>query len=227
MVLSGRTGTGLLTAVLLTQVLAVGPAAAQGRGTLRGRVELHHVVSPSKAGADHGMPGDIVPSHAAPQPYRQAVVYFESAPEPPEPAAVTRVQMHQRDQTFVPHLLAITVGTTVDFPNDDTTYHNVFSLSKAKRFDLGRYAVGKSKAVKLDTPGIVRVFCDIHSQMNAFILVFPHRFFAVTDDEGRFHIDRIPAGTYKVTAWYEGVSRQTQEVTITPGATTEAVFEVK
>ena len=84
-------------------------------------------------------------------------------------------------------------GTTVDFPNNDKTYHNVFSLSKAKSFDLGRYAAGRSKPVRFDEPGIVRVFCEIHSHMSAFILVFAHRYFAVTDDEGRYRLDNVPA----------------------------------
>src|SRR5688572_32493520 len=75
--------------------------------------------------------------------------------------------MDQRNERFVPHLLAVMVGTFVDFPNSDLTYHNVFSLSRAKRFDLGRYAAGKSKGVRMDRPGVVRVFCDIHSHMNA------------------------------------------------------------
>ena len=82
----------------------------------------------------------------------------------------------------------------MDFPNNDRTYHNVFSLSKTKAFDLGRYAAGQSKAVRFDQPGIVRVFCDIHSHMSAFILVFAHRYFAVTDDEGRYRIDERAAG---------------------------------
>ena len=132
--------------------------------------------------------------------------------------------MHQTDERFVPHLLAIPAGSTVDFPNDDTTYHNVFSLSKAKRFDLGRYAVGRSKAVTFIQPGIVRVFCDIHSHMNAFILVFPHRLFAVTDDDGRYRIDGIRPGTYTVTAWYEGMAQQSQRVTISPTATLDLDF---
>ena len=96
----------------------------------------------------------------------------------------------------MPHVLAIVAGTTVDFPNNDATYHNVFSLSKTKPFDLGRYAGGRSKAVRFDRPGIVRVFCDIHSHMSAFILVFAHRYFAVTDDEGRYRLDDVPPGTY-------------------------------
>ena len=93
--------------------------------------------------------------------------------------------MDQRNETFVPHVLAIVAGTTVDFPNSDQTYHNVFSLSKTRSFDLGRYAVGRSKSVRFDRPGIVRVFCDIHSHMSAFILVFSHRYLSVVDDEGR------------------------------------------
>jgi hypothetical protein len=100
-------------------------------------------------------------------------------------------------------VLAIVAGTTVDFPNNDQTYHNVFSLSKAKSFDLGRYAAGKSKPIRFDRPGIVRVFCDIHSHMSAFILVFAHRYFAVTDDEGRYRLDNVPPGTYTVAVWNE------------------------
>jgi hypothetical protein len=136
--------------------------------------------------------------------------------------------MDQRNETFVPHLLAITVGTVVDFPNSDRIYHNVFSLSKTKRFDLGRYAVGHSKSVRFDRPGIVRVFCDIHSHMNAFILVFSHRFFGITDDAGRYAIEGVPPGSYTMLAWYEGAVRDQRAVTVTPDArVVEADFAVK
>jgi hypothetical protein len=113
--------------------------------------------------------------------------------------------MDQRNERFEPHVLAIVAGTWVDFPNEDRTYHNVFSLSKAKEFNLGRYAVGRSKAVRFERAGIVRVFCDIHSHMSAFILVFAHRYFAVTDDEGRYRLDGVPPGTYMLTVWNEMV----------------------
>jgi hypothetical protein len=102
----------------------------------------------------------------------------------------------------------------VDFPNNDRTYHNVFSLSKPKPFDLGRYAAGKSKSVRFDTPGIIRVFCDIHSHMSAFILVFAHRYFAVTDDEGRYRIESVPPGTYTVFAWNESLPLESRRVTV-------------
>jgi hypothetical protein len=135
--------------------------------------------------------------------------------------------MDQRNETFVPHLLAVTTGTVVDFPNSDRIYHNVFSLSKVARFDLGRYAVGRSKAVRFDRPGIVRVFCDIHSHMNAFILVFSHPFFAVTDTEGRYRIDRVPRGTYSVIAWQEGTASDPRQVTLPEGGTTELDFPLR
>ena len=124
--------------------------------------------------------------------------------------------MDQRNETFIPHVLAITVGTTVDFPNSDNTYHNVFSISKAKSFDLGHYAAGRSKAVRFDRPGIVRVFCEIHSHMSAFILVFSHRYFAVTGADGRYQIGRVPPGRYTLNAWNEGAVRESRQITV-PG----------
>jgi hypothetical protein len=129
--------------------------------------------------------------------------------------------MDQRNETFVPHVLAVMVGTVVDFPNSDRTYHNVFSLSRARRFDLGRYAAGKSRAVRMDRPGVVRVFCDIHSHMNAFILVFNHPFFEVTDAGGRFEMPAVPAGTYTIVGWYEGEVRASGPVTVPPGGWAE------
>jgi plastocyanin len=160
---------------------------------------------------------------------RRAVVYLETAPrgafDDPEPA---RARMDQRNETFVPHVLAVTAGTVVDFPNNDGTYHNVFSLSKAKRFDLGRYARGRSKAVRFDQPGIVRVFCDIHSHMSAFVLVFGHPFFATTDTEGRYRIDNIPPGSYTVVAWHEGEQRDARTVVVPEdGGLVEQDFQVQ
>ena len=135
--------------------------------------------------------------------------------------------MDQRNETFVPHVLAITAGTVVDFPNSDRFYHNVFSLSKAARFDLGRYAKGKSKSVRFDQPGIVRVFCEIHSHMNAFILVFAHPFFAITDTDSRYRINNVPPGTYNVIAWNEGVASDPRPVTVAAGAIAELDFTVR
>ena len=203
-----------------------GPVNAARNGAITGRVDLRRppvAVGRRPGVSDLGTP--TLQPMAEPQ---MSVVYLEAAPrgafEQNEP---TRALMDQRNETFVPHVLAITTGTTVEFPNSDRIYHNVFSLSKTERFDLGRYAVGHSRSVKFDRPGIVRVFCDIHSHMNAFILVFSHPFFAVTDAEGRYRIDNVPPGTYNVIAWNEGVSSDAQPTTVPDGAAAELDFVLR
>jgi plastocyanin len=201
--------------------LAAMTSAGQATGGLRGRVEVLHALS-----ASHTVPAGSG-ERTVTESRQQAVVYFEDVPADPGQSAPMRGRMNQTDETFVPHLLALTIGSTVDFPNDDNTYHNVFSLSKPKKFDLGRYASGRSKSVTFDRPGIVRVFCEIHSHMNAFILVFAHRFFAVTDQNGRYRIDQVPPGTYRVTAWYEGIALETERVTIPAGATVDLDFRLR
>jgi plastocyanin len=142
---------------------------------------------------------------------RRSVVYLERAPQ--EAFAESRpgrVVLDQRGEAFLPYVLAVGVGTTVDFKNSDVTYHNVFSLSKPKRFDLGRYARGGSKSVVFDKPGVVRVFCDIHSHMNAWVLVFAHRFFAATNEHGAYRIDGLPPGSYSLVVWTDGQVRETR-----------------
>ena len=189
-----------------------GPAEV---GALRGRVV---VFKPAAGGTQKPSIASLADASIGhPEERRRAEVYLESAPQAAFEeggGGSPRASMRQLRETFVPHILAVRVGTVVDFPNDDPVYHNVFSLSKTKRFDLGRYAKGQSKSIVLDQPGIVRVFCDIHSHMSAFILVFSHRFFAMTDDQGRYQIDRVPPGGYTLVAWYEGVVRQTRPVTV-------------
>jgi plastocyanin len=196
--------------LLLTSLIAGGSAA---NGTIRGRVELRQPPAdrePRPNVADLGMPS----AHGRTD-RRRSVVYLDPAPRAAfDTREEPRARLDQRNETFVPHVLAIVAGTTVDFPNNDRTYHNVFSLSKPKPFDLGRYAAGKSKSVRFDTPGIIRVFCDIHSHMSAFILVFAHRYFAVTDDEGRYRIESVPPGTYTVFAWNESLPLESRRVTV-------------
>jgi plastocyanin len=158
----------------------------------------------------------------------KSVVYLETGPrgafEQPESGHAV---MNQRNETFVPHVLAVTTGSTVDFPNSDRIYHNVFSLSKPAPFDLGRYAAGHSKSVRFDRPGIVRVFCEIHSHMSAFILVFGHPFFTMTDADGRYRLDNIPPGAYSVVVWNEGAASDPAPVTVPNGGTAELDLQVR
>ena len=195
-------------------------------GTIRGRVELRHAATAPELRPTVAELGTPPPLDATD--YLKSVVYLESAPRSAfDQAEPGHAVLDQRNQTFVPHLLAITTGTTVDFPNSDQIYHNVFSLSKTKAFDLGRYAAGHSRPVVFDRPGIVRVFCDIHSHMNAFILVFNHPFFAITDAEGRYHIDSVPAGSYNVIAWNEGLSSDPKAITVPDGGSAALDFTLR
>jgi len=203
-----------------------GPVDAARNGAITGRVDLRRppvAVGRRPGVADLGTP--TMQPIAEPQ---MSVVYLEVAPRGAfEQNETTRAVMDQRNETFVPHVLAITTGTTVEFPNSDRIYHNVFSLSKTRPFDLGRYAVGRSKSVRFERPGIVRVFCDIHSHMSAFILVFSHPFFALTDAEGRYRIDNVPPGTYGVIAWNEGSSSDAKAVTVPDRGLVELDFTVR
>jgi len=219
-------GGGAIVALATAAWLSCWPAAAGANGTIRGTVvirrsQLVTEARPASAGLGAGP--------RRPVEFRPAVVYLDKAPggafELPEPG---RAAMDQKDQTFVPHVLAITVGTIVDFPNSDLTFHNVFSLSKTKVFDLGRYSRGKSKAVRFDRPGVVQVFCDIHSHMSAYILVFAHRYFAVMDRTGNFAITGVPPGSYSLAVWHEGDVRETRALTIPEsGGTLEAEFVIR
>jgi plastocyanin len=149
-----------------------------------------------------------------------AVVYVETLPanfvvENP----VGRVPgLEQKDQTFVPRVLAIQSGTTVEFPNRDPVYHNVFSVSPAKRFDLGKYVKGQSRSVRFDKSGLVQVFCDIHSDMAAFILVIPHHVFVRPGADGRFALPELPGGTYRVRAWHPDFGERERLITLAPDA---------
>jgi plastocyanin len=206
--------------------VATADQAVARPGAIRGRVDVRRVASPAdrRPGvAELGSPrARDVPD------LRRSVVYLESAPRGAFEAHESgRAVMDQRNETFVPHVLAVTTGTLVDFPNSDKFYHNVFSLSKPKRFDLGRYPVGRSESVRFDRPGIVRVFCDIHSHMNAFILVFGHPFFAMTDADGRYRIENVPPGTYSIVAWNEGTPSDPKTVTVPEGGSAEVDFAVR
>jgi len=202
------------------------PASAVRADAIRGRVELRRAAPPIERRPSVSELGASVARDVSDR--LRSVVYLETAPRGAfEAAEAGRAVMDQHNETFVPHVLAIMTGTTVDFPNSDKFYHNVFSLSKVAKFDLGRYAAGRSRTIRFDRPGIVRVFCDIHSHMNAFILVFSHPFFAMTDTEGRYRIENIPPGTYNVIAWNEGTSSDPKPVTVPDGGITELDFTLR
>jgi plastocyanin len=215
----------LIALACLAAVVVPGPAAASG-ATIRGRVEVRRPVEEDAARPRVSALGVAEPRGTSDR--RISVVYLETAPRgafevPPPGHAV----LDQKDETFVPHVVAVTVGSTVEFPNSDRVYHNVFSLSKVRRFDLGRYPRGASRSVRFEEPGVVRVFCEIHSHMSAFILVFAHRYFATTDSEGRYRIEGVPPGRYTLAVWNEGEVRETRPIVVPgDGKAIEQSFEV-
>jgi plastocyanin len=217
--------TGLRQRLAVVAVLAAAPVWWPPQtGIIRGRVA---VPDPAPA-SDRPAVGRLGSAPQRPIDRRRSVVYLESAPRAAfDELRPGRARMDQRGERFIPHVLAVTAGTVVDFPNNDSTYHNVFSLSQPRTFDLGRYAPGRTGSVRFDRPGIVPVFCDIHSHMSAYILVFSHPFFAVTSDAGVFEIGAVPAGSYTLEVWSELGNAPPRRVTVTGGGSAVANFEVR
>ena len=148
-----------------------------------------------------------------------AVVYLEGSF--PKRNSTAEKQVVQRDLNFVPAILPVQTGTKVAFPNLDDTYHNIFSFSPAKRFDLGRYRGDERPipSVVFDVPGLVTVRCDIHEHMRALILVLDTPHFVLSDAEGRFRLSGLPSGHYKLKAWLSSRVTLERPVELTGGST--------
>jgi plastocyanin len=153
-----------------------------------------------------------------------AVVYLEGAFPPAADPPVRQVA--QKEFAFVPALLPVQTGTRVEFPNLDNTYHNIFSYSPAKRFDLGRYRSDERPipVQQFDTPGLVVLRCDIHEHMRGLILVLDTPHFVVTDPDGRYRLGNLPAGHYTLKVWLTSRTTLERPVELQEGATLHADF---
>ena len=193
----------------LLLLLACAPGAMMPAATIEGRVRLPAPSAPPvmnqryEVVAHAGVIGTNPPV---------AIVYLDG--DFPAPAAPQSARMEQKDLAFRPQLLPVQVGTRVEFPNLDDTFHNIFSYSPTKRFDLGRYRSGDVPvpSVVFDKPGMVTLRCDIHEHMRGVILVVATPYFAVTDTDGRFRLEGLPAGSFKLKAWVD--SRTTLELPV-------------
>jgi plastocyanin len=163
-------------------VLAVSLAAASAAATLEGRVELREQGKPSPEVAG-------------------AIVYFVCG-DGAGPATPKSAEIMTRNRQFIPRTLVVPVASTVRFPNDDPIQHNVFSVSRDNRFDLGRYGKGRGRAQTFGSPGVVRVFCNVHRNMAATVLVLDTPFYAQVGADGRFELASVPVGRGTLHVWH-------------------------
>ncbi len=199
--------------LLLTILGLLSMLASADAGTITGRVHAE-----GKAGADQdancGNYDDKALKFAEKIDYASLhdfVVYIDQdvgtnavvAPDKPVQVVTTKKEVSQKGAMFNPHILPIVKGTTVEWPNRDELFHNVYSDSEAKQFDLGLYKDPEIKRVTFDTPGRVDIFCSIHSSMSCVVLVLRNPYFATTNKKGVYTITNVPAGTYKLKAWHE------------------------
>lgn len=198
--------------VLALYVTAFG-AAVHAQGVVEGMVTLTGRSMGPQPASQYGLNAGQV----AESPKQLAVVYLE-VPGAKKPPPEKPVVMLQSGYQFSPGVLAVQTGTRVIFPNDDSDYHNVFSYSKAKRFDLGRFRKSETPpALTLDKAGEVRLYCEIHQHMRGVILVLDTPYFATTDVDGRYRISGVPGGTYPLKVWLSEKTTIIQDVTIVPG----------
>jgi plastocyanin len=178
----------------LIGVTAMAPGIAAAAGAVKGRVTRERVETP----------------------VANAVIMIDAPAAPVAPGA-PHALIDQRDMAFVPHVIAVPVGTTVDFPNHDRTLHNVFSASPAKRFDLGMYDPGETRSVTFDQPGVVRLGCNAHPKMEAFVVVHANPHVAVTDEQGAYTIEGVPPGRFRARLWHETLAERETSVTVRDG----------
>jgi len=180
-----------------------GTVAAAENATVHGTVRvLHHV------GNDFGS-GDVVV---------WLTPLTQGAPVAPGPTA----RLRQKNKKFIPHVVAVTQGTEIEFPNQDLFFHNVFSIHQGKTVDLGLYESGAARKVRFSQPGVSYIFCNIHPQMSAAVIVLKTKYFAVSDAEGSFQITHLPPGRYRLAVWYElapetELTAQTKEIEVAAG----------
>jgi plastocyanin len=217
------------------------PARASATGRIEGTVEISTRLTVRRpqiriyADPGSGSLPSAPPRDAVAAEVRNVVIYLEGDPDalagsPELIARRRRGSMAQHEERFVPHVLAVVEGATVDFPNQDDIFHNVYSLSNAAGsggFDLGRYPKGSSRAQTFPKAGTVNVYCHIHTDMSATILVLSNPFFATPDESRHYVIDDVPAGDYTIVAWHERIREKiSRSVHVEAGKTRVENFNI-
>ena len=202
-------------------VFSIMPVALWASAVVEGRVELpkSHTAPVQAKRYEIVTKGGVLSTQPP-----LAVVYLDGAF--PRPASLPTKQVAQKDLTFVPALLPVPVGTKVEFPNLDETYHNIFSYSPAKRFDLGRYRPEERPIPTqvFDKLGLVTLRCDIHEHMRGLILVLNTPYFVMTDTDGHFRLSGLPPGRYTLKAWIDSRTTREKSVELKNGQTLHIDF---
>jgi plastocyanin len=202
-------------------ILPLLPVALPASTTVEGRVELPK----SRSAPVQAKRYEIVTKGGVLSTQPPLAVIYLDGPFP-QPASLPTKQVTQKDLTFIPALLPVRVGTKVEFPSLDDTYHNIFSYSPAKRFDLGRYRPDERPVPSqvFDKPGLVTLRCDIHEHMRGLILVLNTPYFVMTDTAGRFRLGGLPAGHYTLRAWIDSRTTREKPVDLKNGQTLHVDF---
>jgi plastocyanin len=202
-------------------VFSIMPAALWASAVVEGRVELpkSHTAPVQAKRYEIVTKGGVLSTQPP-----LAVVYLDGSF--PQPASLPTKQVAQKDLTFVPALLPVRVGTKVEFPSFDDTYHNIFSYSPAKRFDLGRYRPDERPipVQVFDKPGLVTLRCDIHEHMRGLILILTSPYFVMTETDGHFRLSGLPAGHYTLKAWIDSRTTREKPVELKNGQTLHVDF---
>jgi plastocyanin len=209
-------------AFALITLLAGAAVAPHGQTADTGSVAGHVRLTTRVKGA--ALPSTAYPTRAigthdnqaAGDQIKNVVVYLKDAAYR-GPLAPMRAELRQEHEMFLPHVLAITRGSTVDFPNADPIFHNVFSLSSAATFDLRRYPQGQTRSQQFNKTGVVKVYCHIHAHMSATILVLDHPYFAVPQQNGTYELPNVPAGDYTIVGWHERIGERAARVRVERG----------
>lgn len=212
-----------------TDNATIEPAAATVKGTVRIQTALTSV---SRArGSRYRTRGQADAAAAAPTTrtpeVTNVVVYLEETGRKrsyPPPTQLAR--LIQQNTTFVPHVLPVLRGTKVEIINKDDYYHNVFSNSEGKRFNIGRQVTNAVVTEVFETSAFIPVFCDVHLDMSAYVVVLDNPFFAQPVSDGSFSISGIPTGTYRLNVWHERLSGTPQEIVIEEGAVLSFVLDL-
>ena len=200
---------------------AAAPAASPAEaGVIHGTIRTPTPAAPAPTmnaypGRANAMAGGMMPVHGR---AADAVVYIVRIPAEAESTLARtpapRPQLAQKDEAFVPRVVVVERGGSVDFPNRDPIFHNVFSLSPTRRFDLGKYRQGRSKSVRFDRAGLVKVYCDIHAEMEAFVLVVANRAYALAGADGSYQLPDLPGGRYDLRVWHPDLPEITRTVDV-------------